>query len=225
MTKLLKIGLTALLAASLGTAACAQGPGYTMPTGHGAAGWQTRAFQSGDPAVAARVTNLRQNIYYKERQLLAARAAGQDTSGLEAQVEGLRHWLQATVLQSGPYFGAGPYSCGATSYGTTFYPGLGGWYGVGPAWQGTDWSSGDPAVLQRIAYLQQMLRGAIQALRVAELNGWNAAYLQDEVNSLYSELQATSLQAGVGLGLGPWSGGRLGGPGWGAYCPNEWQPR
>jgi len=225
MTKLLKIGMVALMVAGLGASALAQGRGNMMPADRGGAGWQTSVNQSGDLALAARVNNLRQNIDFRERQLLATRAAGGDTSAQEALIEGLRHRLQATVLESSLYAGPVPWSYGTIGgYGAGIYPGCVAGYGAGWGWQQALWNAGDPLRVQRITYLQQMLRDALLALRTAQFYGQDTTYLQGQIDGLYSALRAVSLQAGIGLDLGAWNGGAIGGPIWGGWYPYQGLP-
>jgi len=243
MTKLLKIGLVTLVAASLAAAALAQGRGNGRMAGRGrgvgygrgawaagvggqGAGWQARVDQAGDPALTAKVADLHQQIRDKQWALRAAQAAGQDTSALEAAIKGLRDELQATMRQAGLCVSAGPNAFGMTgAFGAGFCAGLGPGYGAGSVgdygWQRRLWSVDDPALVQRITDLHQQVRNATLALQAARLNGEDTAELQTRIYSLRAELQAANLQAGIGLGLGPCNGGApgagrgVGGSGWG----------
>ena len=257
MTKLLKIGLVTLVAASLTAAAFAQGRGNGRMAGRGrgagygrgawaaggggqGAAWQARVNQAGDPALAAKVADLHQRIRDKQWTLRAAQAAGQETSALEAEIQGLRDELQATMQQAGLCVGAGPNAFGMTGgFGAGFCAGLGPGYGAGIGggygWQRKLRNVDDPALVQRITELHQQMRDVMVALQTARTNGQDTTEIQARIDSLRAELQAANLQAGIGLGLGPCNGGLprggpgaggqgWGGRGWGGSCPYQWQP-
>ncbi len=189
MTKTLRIGMIVVLSGCLAAVAAAQGPGAGRGYGRGAGmgfgrgGWdaqwamgpgaQARVAQVQDPELAARVADLHTQIREKQWALRAAAAAGQETAGLQAEVDALRADLRSTMQSAGLCtdrgvgpapgqgrgygygrglgmgygrgFGRGGYGYGhGQGYGQGYGYGYGQGYGRGPCGSGYGWGGACP---------------------------------------------------------------------------------
>jgi hypothetical protein len=141
MTKTtLYFALVVFVLSLAGTAAMAQGAGQDDggwqcyyggngmgPAGPGGYGWQGRVNQIDDPALAAEITRLHQEIRQKQWDLRLAQSQGEDTTALAAEIDRLRQQLKAANEEAGLCVGTGPHA-----FGMNGQPGMGNRFGRGP---------------------------------------------------------------------------------------------